>query len=272
MRPRTLEEYRRLHKNHISGSIGGAELGDLTPEMLQMMINCTAKEAGDRSASAVYTLVRAVLRRAVRSRLISWSPLDALDAPRVHSAPGEAMTEDDYQAALPWITDDLGLSLALFAGLRRAEIAGLTWDQIDLRGNQIHVKQTRQRVAGKILIGPTKSDAGCRDIPISSDLRAVIQDNYCISPRAWVLPYAPEYLSRHWVEVQNHLRLSRRYRLHDLRHTYITRLILAGVVPRVVQYLAGHAAISTTMRVYTHVSAEDARRELQKLPSYTAAV
>ena len=124
IKPRTREEYQRQHRTYIAPIIGAKPLEAVTPEDCQEIINAAAAK-GERIAQAVYALLRAAFRRAVRSRRLLWSPMDAVDRPRHKSQQGNALTESDYMAAVPEISDDLALSLALFAGLRRAEITGL---------------------------------------------------------------------------------------------------------------------------------------------------
>lgn len=270
LKPRTRAEYDRLHQRYIAPLIGAAELEELSPEDLQRVLNAAAG-TGARTAQAVFALLRAVLRRAVRSRRLLWSPLDALDRPQHMPTPGQAMTDEDYAAALPPISEDVGLSLALLAGLRRGEVAGLQWGDVDLHARLIHVRRTRLRLSGRLLVQPPKSAAGVRAVPICTELLPILRAAYVLRPAAWVISTAPEALDRHWRRIQDQdVQLSRHYRLHDLRHTYVSRLLLAGAVPRVVQYVAGHADMATTLRVYAHVTATDARRELDRIASLTA--
>lgn len=264
-KPRTLEEYNRLHRSIIAPVLGPVELGDVSPEDVQVCLNAAA-ERGGRTADAVYTLIRAVMRRAVRSRLLSWSPVDAVDPPQHDEALGVSLTAADYAAALPRISDDVGLSLALMAGLRRGELAGLQWGDVDLRARRIHVQRIRQRIDGQLVTGSTKSTAGERIVPISPELLPILRAAYRLAPAAWVCPCAPETHDRRWQRIQQRdVLLSQHYRLHDLRHTYVSRLLLAGTIPRVVQYLAGHSSIDMTMRIYAHVTPEDAARELERV-------
>lgn len=273
LKPRTLEEYNRLYQLHIAPELAAIDLGAITPEHVQRVLIGAADRSGQRSAQAVHALLRACFRRAVRSRLLVWSPVDAVDRPQHTPQQGVAMSEADYAAALPFITDDIGLSLALLAGLRRGEIAGLQWGDVDIKARQIHVRRIRHRVGGEIVTAPPKSAAGLRVVPIAPDLLPVLRRAYRLSPSAWVCPCAPEALDRRWQRIQQRdLNLSQRYRLHDLRHTYVTRLLLAGAVPRVVQYVAGHSSIELTMQVYTHISPEDAQREIDRVSSLCASL
>ena len=157
------------------------------------------------------------------------------------------------------------MSLALFAGLRRAEITGLRWGDVDLVADVLHVRRIRHRVGGELVAAAPKSAAGVRDIPIAPELLPILRRFYRLTPSAYCVDVAPEALDRRWVRVQDGLSLSRRYRLHDLRHTYVTRAILSGINPRVVQYLAGHSSLELTLQVYSHITVEAAQAEIRRV-------
>ena len=273
LKPRTLEEYTRLYRAHIAPELAEVELVAVTPEHIQRAIISAEERSGARTAQAVHALLRACFRRAVRSRLLPWSPVDATDRPQHTPQQGVAMSEADYASALPFILDDVGLSLALLAGLRRGEIAGLQWGDVDLKARQLHVRRIRHRVSGQLVTAPPKSAAGLRVVPIAPELLPVLRRAYRLPPSSWVCPCAPEALDRRWQRIQQRdLELSQRYRLHDLRHTYVTRLLLAGALPRVVQYVAGHSSLELTMQVYTHVTPTDALRELDRVAALCASL
>ena len=262
-KPRTLEEYRRQYAAHVAPVLGTIDVTEVTPEDIQRVLLIAQYQSGARTAQAVHALLHALYRRAVRSRLVTWSPVDAVDRPKHTATPGVAMTDEDYTAALPWISDDVGLSLALMAGLRRGEIAGLQWGDVDLPRRLLSISRTRQRISGAIVTDTTKSAAGTRCVPIAPELLPILRSAYRLAPQSWVCPCAPETHDRRWQRIQQRqLNLSQHYRLHDLRHTYVTRLLISGAMPRIVQYVAGHSSLDVTMRVYTHITPADAQREL----------
>lgn len=272
LRPRTCDSYAQLSRLHILPTIGDAELEAITPEVLQLVLLAAADRSGPRTAQAVYALLRAVFRRAVRSRRLIWSPVDAVDRPNHTASPGIALTPEDYDAALPHVLADTALSLALLAGLRRGEICGLRWADIDLPGRCITVRRQLIRVNGILQESPPKSAAGVRTVPICAELLPILRKSYRLAPSSFVVRCAPETISRRWRTIQQRdVALSRSYRLHDLRHTYVTRLLLAGAIPRVVQYVAGHSSIDVTLRTYAHVTPRDALLEIDRVASLTAA-
>lgn len=259
--PKTRESYDHASDAYLLPVVGDIALDAITPEHIQTAINAAA-DRGSRQAQIVYSVAHAVLRRAYRSRLIVFNPVDAIDKPDHEQEQGKALTDADYAATVREIVYDLPLSLALFAGLRRGEICGLQWGDVDLSAGVLHVRRQRCRARGELITKPPKSRAGTRDVPIAGELLPQLRSAYRLSPRAWVVDLTPEALSRRWRDLQRReLTLSDHYRLHDLRHTYGSRLVLDGVNLRVVQYLMGHSKIDVTMRVYSHCRADDARKE-----------
>lgn len=264
VKPKTRESYDHLHAAFISPVLGALDLAAITPEHIQLVL-LDAGGHGGRTAQITYALMHAVFRRALRSRLVAWSPVEAIDKPEHAASIGCALNDQAYEAVMPYVVEDVGLSLAVLAGLRRGEICGLQWQDVDLREGVLHVRRTRVRVNHQLITQSPKSAAGLRDVPILPELAALLRSAYQLKPRAWVYDLAPESLNRRWAAIQRAAQLPQPYRLHDLRHTFVTRLLLSGCNPRVVQYVAGHSSLDMTMRVYAHVTADDARREIASM-------
>ena len=266
LKPRTREEYDRIQRTYLAPILGALDVAAITPEDVQRCLVLAADRGGTRQAQAVFSLIHAVMRRACRSRLILWNPVDALDKPEHTPEQGRQLTDRDYDAAAPFIRQDLALSLALFAGLRRGEICGLQWGDVDLQHGVLHIRRQRQRVNGQLIVQTPKSASGCRDVPIAPELLPLLRQSFRFFPKAFVVECSPEHVGHRWAAIQEReVLLSQHYRLHDLRHTYGSRLILRGCLPRVVQYLMGHGSLEVTMRVYSHVDADQAAREVRKV-------
>lgn len=264
LKPKTRESYAYLHAAFIAPIIGAIPLEDITPEDIQRTINAAADHGG-RTAQLTYTLLHAVLRRAARSRRIGFNPADAIDKPTHSAACGRVLTAGEYNSLFDAIKNDLGLSLAVLAGLRRGEICGLQWRDVDLIHNVLHISRSRVRAGGQINVGTPKSAAGIRDIPILPQLAVLLRSAYQLRPTAYVYPYAPEHLNRVWRAIQRDAQITQPYRLHDLRHTFVTRILAAGCKPIIAQYIAGHSTLDLTLRVYTHVNADMAAQEIATL-------
>lgn len=262
--PKTRESYDQVTRMYILPAVADLQLDEITPEHVQMAINAAA-DRGGRQAQVVFSVFHAVMRRAYRSRLISWNPVDAIDKPEHEQEQGKALSATDLQMTEPLIREDLSLSLALYAGLRRGEICGLQWGDVDLKAGVLHVRRQRCRACGEMVTKTPKSRAGVRDIPIDPQLLPQLKAAFRLRPSAWVVDVMPEQITRRWNKLQNNMPMTEHYRLHDLRHTYGSRLVLDGVNLRVVQYLMGHSKIDITMRVYSHCRASDAQKELRRI-------
>lgn len=160
-----------------------------------------------------------------------------------------------------------GVVIMLETGIRRSELVGLRWEDVDLEQKLIHIQRAVTQSKGKILIGSPKSASSDRWIPISSAFAAWMET----MPRtgAYVLggdkprtPYG--YASMHSRFMG---RTSEKLGVpalspHELRHTYGTLLREAGVDIYTIQRVMGHSDISVTSAVYVHNDLEVLRRQM----------
>lgn len=262
--PKTRESYDQVTRLYILPAVADLQLNEITPEHVQLAINAAA-DRGSRQAQVVFSVFHAVMRRAYRSRLIVWNPVDAIDKPEHEQEQGKALSAADLLLTEPLIREDLSLSLALYAGLRRGEICGLQWGDVDLKAGVLRIRRQRCRAGGELITKTPKSRSGVRDIPIDPQLLPQLKAAFRLRPSSWVVDVMPEQITRRWNSMQRIVPMTEHYRLHDLRHTYGSRLVLDGVNLRVVQYLMGHSKIDITMRVYSHCRASDAQKELRRV-------
>ena len=265
LKPKTSESYARLHALLVP-VLGAMELNSITPDHIQAALVAIEDSAGSRQAQLAFTLLRASFARAVRSKHLKESPVDAIDKPKHHSAKGRAIRGADWELLRPIILEQPAFALAAFAGLRRGELLGLLREDVDLSAGVIHVRRQLVRVAGHLVTSTPKSEAGIRDVPILPELLPVLQ---CacrlLHPRARIVPIAPETLDHRWRAAQEAADIQQPYRLHDLRHTYATRLIAAGCNVNAVQYLLGHSSYQLTADTYTHLDGYDAAQAVRRV-------
>ena len=262
---KTRESYTRLHAL-AAPIISEKELKAITPDDIQAALIAAEETAGSRQAQLAYTLLHAVFRRAVRSGHIRQSPVEAVDKPAHEGKQGRAIEGADWQRLAPIISGDVAFALACFAGLRRGEVLGLRRGDIDLEAGLIRVERQRVRVKGQLVTAPPKSSAGVRIVPISPELAPILcKAVRNLLPAAYLVPISPETLGRRWSTAQKGAGIKTPYRIHDLRHTYATRLVLEGINLRVLQYVIGHADYQLTVSTYTHIGATAAKIELSRV-------
>lgn len=265
IKPKTAESYARLHRL-LSPILGALELGDIMPDQIQAALIAIEEQTGSRQAQLAYTLLRASFARAVRSKHLKESPVDAIDKPQHHSEKGRAIRGADWEQLRPVILSEPGFALAAYAGLRRGELLALQRRDIDFTAGVIHVRRQLVRVNGALVEQSPKSAAGLRDVPILEELLPVLQ-SACrlLHPRARIVPIAPETLDHRWRAAQRAEDITQPYRLHDLRHTYATRLVAAGCNLNAVQYLLGHSSYQLTADTYTHLDSFDAAQAVRRV-------
>ena len=225
--------------------------------------------------------LRSVLAEAMREQVISRNVAALVRGPRVERVEVRPWSRAEARQFLAASSEHR--LFALFAvgvalGLRRGELLGLRWEDVDLDDGVLRVRQTVQRVAGD----PGLGDRAAEVCEVEADDPAPRRDGGDASPasrgavvrvrvggRAWgggrlvftssvgsILE--PRNVSRLFDELQVKAGV-RRIRFHDLRHTCASLLLAQGVPPRVVMEVLGHSQLSITMDVYGHVMAEALR-------------
>lgn len=270
--PRTRDCYAATIRNHIIPSIGHVDLAKLRPLHVTALLNPLQADGHGRTAQLVY----AVLHAALNDRhMASASPsgVDIAEALRngviaLDQVPRPSHTVQHYQhlqqADIPRYLDAIAADrlalawmLALLCGLRRGEICGLRWPDVDLAAMMLHVHAQRVTLAnGRTIDTGPKSASGRRDVPIPTamlPLLAIAQQpsGYVVTNQRGA-PFTPSGLD------QAHREMVARAGLppvtpHGLRHTMATMAVSSGVHIRVLQQLLGHANYQTTADTYAHV-------------------
>jgi integrase len=160
--------------------------------------------------------------------------------------------------------------LAVTAGLRRGELQGLKWEDLDLEAGTLQVRRTLSEPKGGCVFEAPKSGKG-RNIRLTQRATAALrehrkrqleermrrgdlwQDHGLVFPSGIGTPILGGNLNRAFKAMLKHAGLPETTRFHDLRHTCATLLLGQGVNPKFVQELLGHADISLTLNVYSHV-------------------
>lgn len=263
--------YSEKIKNHIKPYLGAYPLNALRADVIQKWINdLTAKGLSPKSVKHAYQLVKAALEKAVILQMIMFNPCKGTTLPKMQKPQTNVYNKNEVDAMLRAAQGtDMYLPLLLLVtlGLRRGELAGLKWSNVDLSNRTIKVCDTIVTVNGKPLAKPPKSAAGIRTLHIGQDLTDILaeakRNDYMLMLQRKLcccdyvvhmengLPYNPDVLTRKWTRFKQMHGL-KDIRLHDLRHSCATLMIQAGIDPKTVQHRLGHADISITLNTYTH--------------------
>ncbi len=170
---------------------------------------------------------------------------------------------------------------ALQTGLRTGELVGLKWDDIDLKKGLLKVQRSLEyrHSVGVWKEGPPKSKAGYRTIPLTDEAIRILKCQKEKNSHIKVISIEWKdqvFLSRKGEPVKNSTYDSelfricdkagiKRFSMHVLRHTFATRCIEGGMIPKTLQQIMGHANIMITMNRYVHITEDEKLKEMEQV-------
>ena len=150
--------------------------------------------------------------------------------------------------------------MELATGLRRGELLGLKWEDIDLEHGELRVKRQVARINGEVVEAPLKTKNAYRTLPLSEDTIQILKvQKKKVGQSPWVFPsptggpISPDSVGNMLHRVLKRAGLSR-IRFHDLRHTFATLALQNGVDVKTVSGMLGHYSAGFTLDTYAHVT------------------
>lgn len=279
-------KYKNILKCSIVPRLGNTNLSEIDYSTVSALCNDLLESGGkDQSGLAAKTvadalsLTKAVIKYA--SRMKYMTDRTALDVSvKVKNAPLRVLSVQEQQVLISELREELdftglGIYICLFTGIRVGELCALTWDDISLENNMIHVHRTMQRIQTPdgekktaILIAEPKSQCSIRDIPIAGTLREKlmqqsVKEGYVLTgnKNKYVEPRTMQNRFKAIVERCG----IRDAHFHTLRHTFATRCIEVGFDVKSLSEILGHANVSITLNRYVHPSMELKQKNMDKL-------
>ena len=232
--------------------------------------NCTINKDLD--------LIHRALRYAVYREYITSNPADSVEKLKEERFEPQPLTVEEMNLLRQAVEQSedwrliVPVYLGAYQGLRRGEIVGLKWEMVSFEDNIIRIRETITQMGGEIIEKPPKTEESNRDLEIFPSVRDMLlrYRDYQIENNLYNeyvvvnqngTHLNPTFLSKKFKEfiIENGLR---EIRFHDLRHTFGTRAIGAGVNPLAVSGAMGHSNLSTTLNIYVHSKALDGSKEV----------
>lgn len=285
VRPSTFDWYEGTARNHILPTIGGRKLGDLTPDHLKALYS----RVGESHAKRVHKVLFRALKDAVISGRLSRNPAAMLRPPRakpVKSPKWWSPTElqefleeaSQHRLSAAW-------RFLAMTGVRRGECLGLYWSDIDWTA----AKVTIQRAITQKGLGPPKTPSSYRTIDVDPETLEVLKvhrkrqtEEQLRLGSVWASkdlvftnelggPIDPRNFHRDFQGVVRRAGVPR-IKLHEVRDTHGSQLVIAGTHPKVVMERLGHSSMSITLGLYAHVMPSLGKEAAQTAASLVADV
>ena len=271
----TAYAYGKIIKNHLLLPLGNIPLNQLSPLHIQTYYSQTQKRAelSSNTLRRHHDLLSSALGAAVRQGVLSHSPMDRVEPPRIVPAQASFYGHQELKRLYQLVSGlplELPVKLAGSFGLRREEVCGLRWDCVDFPRRLIYIRQARTACGSTIVEKETKTRSSVRTLYIPDDMYNLLlkehrrQREYFLSLGQTVpadghvvlnrreQPCSPNALSLAFT------RFIRRHgmpkiTLHGLRHSFATIACVQGASLFDIGKALGHSTPSTTGRIYTHL-------------------
>lgn len=304
--PATIASYRRQFRLHILPALGAARLQQLTALDVDRMYAGLLKGGradgqgglSPRSVRYVHSVLGAALRDAQRKGLVAQNVARAATPPSAKAARGRDMNfwePAELRTFLEWLrdrNDDLYplVRLASMSGMRRGEVCGLLWADVDLDDAKVKVRRQLSSIDGALVFSEhPKTDRGRRTISIDAETVAVLRAHkarqserrLALGPgwRDTGLVFTslagesvdPDSIGKTFARRVARARVSP-IRFHDLRHSHCAHLVAANVNVKAVSARMGHASVAFTLDRYAHLMPEADQHAADAVASLVAGV
>jgi integrase len=274
VRPRTYESYAHIVNAHIIPTLGRITLTKLTPQHVRSLMNAKA-EAGlsPRTVTYIRAVLRIALSQAVLDGAVERNAAALTKPPKQERHEVQPLTLPELKTFLGVTRGDRDEALFLAAaalGMRKGELLGLRWQDVDLDAGTLTVRLQAQRIGGQKVLVPPKTKKSRRTVALPAVVGDALRrhrvrqlEERLIAGSRWVdLDLVFPSTIGTIAESPNvtyvfHEALRRaglpRMRFHDLRHTAASLMLAQDVNPKVMQEVLGHSQLSMTMDLYSHL-------------------
>lgn len=273
---RGFERYRDIVTRRLIPGLGSIPLTQLKPEHLQRYYASQLDKDSPGTVRYSHAVLHVALKEAAKLGMLYRNVADAVTPPRLHNGEMKTWSEDEVNHFLEVAKGSAYYELfylALFTGMRRSELLGLRWGDVDLLSAQIQVRRgLHQLKDGTYTFTEPKSASSKRTIALTPSTSLMLKEYRERQDKARAMlgialtdsdlvfchivdgkPLRPNSVTRAWETLAARAGV-KVIRLHDARHTHASLMLKQGIHPKIVQERLGHASIQMTLDTYSHVA------------------
>ena len=293
VRPSSHKTYEGYIKNHIKPSIGSIPLTKLTTLDLQRLYQKLLTEGrvdrlesqnqpkglSPKTVRNINQVISSAMHLAIQQHLIAQDPTDGCALPKTEHQEMQTLSADQLAAFLleakhSGVFEMYYIELA--TGLRRGELLGLKWEDIDFANQTLRVRRQVGRINGEVREAPLKTKNAYRTISLGTDAIGVLKQQREKQPSSSYVfpsptggPIAPDSVLHMLHRVLDRAGLPE-IRFHDLRHTFATLALQNGVDVKTVSGMLGHFSAGFTLDTYAHVTTAAQRQAAETMGAVLA--
>lgn len=287
--PTTYESYRRNLDKYILKELGKIKLNDLSPLHLQTFYNnCLKIGLSKKTITYLHRIIHSALNKAIMWQLLTKNVANNVKPPKPDKYKANILNAKEISKLIAVIKLTyiyIPVMIAIATGMRRGEILGLTWNNIDFRKREINVEQAIYPTKNGLVVLPPKTDNSIRKIAIPRRLVRILKkhkkrqlkykktlgnsyidsDYVCVNSEGKLI--SPSSLNHKFKDILKENNLPS-IRIHDLRHSHASLLLYKGASEKAISSRLGHSTIQITMDLYTHLYNSVNRKVANKVNSF----
>jgi integrase len=282
VRPSTYQSYEQIARTHLAPRIGSTALKAISPIMLNQLYADLLSHGrldgrgglAPKSVRNIHIVIHKALQDAVRWDLLARNPANLADPPLAARSEVKTWSPEQLVAFLEHVRDHRlspAIRLTAMTGMRRGEVLGLRWSDLDSVTGRLSIQRARLSIAYEVVVSEPKTAKGRRSVAL--DAETVIQlrehrkrqleermaagelwhDSDAVFTDELGRPIHPDRFTKLFATLVESSGLER-LTPHGLRHTHATLALQANRNPKVVSERLGHANVSITLDTYSHVT------------------
>ena len=285
LRPSTQASYENIIYNHIIPEIGKIVLERLNANDLEQFYarmkkggrlqykDTLGEGVSDRMVRMCHAHCRSALEKAVEDGIVHTNVAVGCKIPPKKAKEMKVLTEDEMQRFLIQAKYDGYFEICLLAlttGMRRGEIMGLQWQDLDFESGKLEIRRQAYYLNGKMATSEPKTKTSVRTIKLPEAVLNVLKRLKEKTDSRWMFPSpVVDDVPRNPNTMQKKIRKvleradCKRIRFHDLRHTFATTALANGMDIKTLSSIIGHVSSSTTLDIYLH-STDKMQKEAAK--------